>query len=248
MEKRNEVIYIIIVAVLVISSVIFIGVLQPWNNSNNENDLIVFTPAEMLSYPGQTAWLLAEIDMPTVHSNLLIEIDTNSSIEYELKYWGNKYYDSNLIEIFLYPNQSHLDYTIEVSVTITGSEFGITRNSAYIKVVNWTRSITAEIIEMQERFVEYLEENCSSFQINESTSWEVFGNTPMILIVEHYLFKSEYWEMELSKHVMIQPHDWVKIYLRPRRSISPFWSGIIYSWGLGNHTIEEIEPPEQIYR
>ncbi|NHK31179.1 MAG: hypothetical protein FK730_07495 [Asgard group archaeon] len=247
MEKKTNVTFTIIVLVIVLISVIAISILQPWNDQQNDDDIITFTPTEMLSHPGHTAWLLAEVDMPNVDSNLQIEIETNSSIEYEIKYWG-KLFDSNLIEIFLYPNQSHLDYTIEVSVTVSGSEIGITRNSAYIKVVDWTSTVTAEIIEMQERFIEYLEENCSSFQINESTNWEAFGNAPMILIVEHYLFKSEYWEMELSRHVMIQPHDWVKIYLRPRRSSLPCWSGIINSWGSGNHTIEEIEPPEEIYR
>ncbi|NHJ41108.1 MAG: hypothetical protein FK731_13840 [Asgard group archaeon] len=245
MEKRNEVASIIIISGLVLTSVIILGVFKPWNANNS--DLITFIPDEMFTYPEHTAWLLAEVDMPNVDSNLKIELDTNSSIEYDLKYWG-KYFDSNLIEIFLYPNQTHLDYTIEVSLTISGSEIGITRNSAIVKVVNWTSSVTSEIIEMRDRFVEYLEENCTSFQINESTSWESFGTTPMILIVEHYLFKSEYWEMEVSRHVMIQPHDWVKVYLRPRRSTSPVWCGIITSWGSGNYTIDEIEPPEQIFR
>jgi hypothetical protein len=247
MEKKKEVIYVSIIAGLILSSIVVIGVLRPWNYWKNNVDLITFTPEEMYSYPGHTAWLLAEVDMPNVDSNLRIVIDTNSSIEYEIKYWG-MIFDSNLIEIFLYPNQTHLDYTIEVTLTITGSEIGVTRNSAYIKIVDWTSTVTAEIIEIRDRFVEYLEENCTTFQINESTSWDAFGNAPMILIVEHYLFKSEYWEMEISRHVTIQPHDWVKIYLRPRRSLAPIWSGIIKSWGSGNHTIDEIEPPEEIFR
>ena len=44
-------------------------------------------------------------------------------------------------------------------------------------------------------------------------SWSKFmGNTR--LIVSHYLFFSEEWEMHVEWHIMVPPYDWAKIDLR----------------------------------
>ncbi len=40
--------------------------------------------------------------------------------------------------------------------------------------------------------------------------------SPQWLVVSHYLFFSEAWELHLEWHVMIAPHDWAKIDLRKR--------------------------------
>ncbi|MFW9999286.1 MAG: hypothetical protein ACFE88_04150 [Candidatus Hermodarchaeota archaeon] len=101
---------------------------------------------------------------------------------------------------------------------------------------------------MRDAFVSYLSINHPHFEINENTSWDGFGNSPQILIVEHFLFKSAFWEMELARHVMIAPYDGVTICLRPRFSLFPNWSGTINSWSSGNHIIIEIEPPDKIFR
>jgi hypothetical protein len=101
---------------------------------------------------------------------------------------------------------------------------------------------------MRDAFVSYFSSNKSSFGINETTIWDGFDNAPQILIVEHYLFRSEFWEMALSRHVMIAPHDWVRVYVRPRNQTAPIWSGIIESWSSGNYNVSEIDPPSSIYR
>jgi hypothetical protein len=44
---------------------------------------------------------------------------------------------------------------------------------------------------------------------------------PGLLVVSHYLFMSEEWEIGLSWHVMTPPHDWAEIYLRPRDQAAP---------------------------
>ena len=236
----------IIIGVIIISSLI-IGILQPWSKNNNSIE-ITFKPNDMLSCPGHTAWLLANIEVNHQEpiADFTINVETNASVGKESKFWVNSE-DSGLIEIFLYPNVTHIEKTIEVTVIATKNKVS-TSNSAYVKVVNWTMSIDAEIYDMQNRFVLYLEENCTAYNINTSISWEAYGSAPMILIVGHYLFKSEFWEMELSRHFTMEPYDWVKIYLRSRNSIKPIWSGMINSWLSGNYTIEIIDPPEEIYR
>lgn len=246
MRVKRVVVSLTVIGLIIVTSTI-IGVLRPWNKNDGDID-ITFIPNEMLSFPGHTAWILANINLnyPDSLSEFTLLIETNVTIENDSKAWQNSE-EKGLVEIFLYPNQSHLDATIEVNLTVTKNEISES-STAFVTVVNWTIPVTGEIFEMQEQFVQFLGENYPSFNINESTIWDAFGNAPMILVVSHYLFKSDCWEMELSRHVMIVPHDWVKIYLRPRNSTQPFWSGIINSWNSGNHTIEVIDPPEEIFR
>jgi hypothetical protein len=245
--KRNRIITSAIIIGVIIISATIIGILRPWIKKDNAIE-IIFEPNNMLSCPGHTAWLLANIVLNQQESlsEFTINIVTNVSIEKESKLWLNSE-DSGLIEIFLYPNSTHLEKTVEVTVNATNNEISAS-SSAFVTVVNWTMTIDAEIYDMQNRFVQYLEANCTSYNINNSISWQEFGSAPMILIVSHYLFKSEFWEMELSRHVTMEPHDWVKIYLRPRNSLLPIWCGKINSWLSSNHTIEVIVPPDEIYR
>jgi hypothetical protein len=178
--------------------------------------------------------------------NLSLYININSSIEMNYETWETSSL-SKLVEVFLYPNTTHLDEVIEIEAII--SSRGISKKDyAFVQVIDWSIEITPLIEAMRDEFIIYLSNNHLNFKINKSTVWEGFGNTPRILIVEHYLFKSAYWEMELARHVTIAPHDWVEVYLRPRNSLSPNWSGNINSWSSGNYTILEIEPPDEIIR
>jgi hypothetical protein len=53
--------------------------------------------------------------------------------------------------------------------------------------------------------------------IDERTNLE---GTPgsWVLVIDHYQFLSEEWEIGLAWHVMIPPDDWARIYLRRRWS------------------------------
>jgi len=219
-----------------------------YNTSGQKNLQIEFTPKEMKSYSNHSAWLLLDIrtNSNELMSNLSISIKTNISIELEYKIWENEPL-RKIVEVFLYPNVTHLNNIIEIEAVASSGRIS-KKDYAKVQVLNWTSNISPTIELMRDVFVNYLSSNHSNFKINESTVWEGFGNAPFILVVEHYLFKSAFWEMELARHVMIAPHDWVKIYLRPRFSLFPNWSGTINSWSSGNHTIIETEPPNDIYR
>jgi hypothetical protein len=178
--------------------------------------------------------------------NLSLSIITNRSIKIDYEIWDNTPL-RKIIEIFIYPNITHLDSYIQLEVN--ASSTNISRlEYALVHVINWTPNLSPLIESMRDVFVNYLNVSHPNFKINETVIWDGFGNSPQILIVEHYLFKSTFWEMELARHVTIAPHDWVRIYLRPRNSLFPNWSGIIESWSSGNHTVIEIEPPNEIFR
>ena len=70
--------------------------------------------------------------------------------------------------------------------------------------------------ELKDIFVQWFQLNHPEFNITNQTQW--FGTvvSPHWLVVSHYLFFSEEWEMHIYWHVMIPPHDWAKVDLRPR--------------------------------
>lgn len=240
MKRTIRLLTAISMSTIFLSSII-LGTVFSLNNPNITIDLY---PSDMLSYPGQTAWIVTEIS-----SNDAIECEVSPSkeISFEYETWTLES-STQFLEIFLYPTEIHLDSEIDVKVTVktdTGRSFS---ESMKIKIVNWTTSLPLEIIEMRDHFMQYFEENSTFSDLNSSTPWEFCGSPAQILIVEHYLFKSEFWEMELSRHVMIPPYDWIQVYLRPRNHATPIWSAKIDSWSLNNNSIYEIEPPTEIFR
>ena len=242
MKKSIIIISAIIFSALSITSIL-LAVYQPWNLNKVE---ISFVKDEIKSYPSQKAWLLAEINTKKqTISDQQIMVSTDIIVEYDTVIWSDT--GMKTVEIFLYPNETHLDFDITVTLKVNNGR-SIIEETAIVDVVNWSSSFSDEIIQMKNTFTNFLIENYSSFIVAENSSMEFMGNAPQILIVEHYLFRSDSWELELSRHVMLVPDDWVRVYLRARNSIQPCWAGTITSWGSGNHTIFEINPPESIYR
>ncbi|MFX0011156.1 MAG: hypothetical protein ACFE9R_12630 [Candidatus Hermodarchaeota archaeon] len=248
MELKTKRICIILFAIILVSSMIITPFIFVFFSINPKKATITFYPSSLKSFPNQTAWLIAEINIldTTILHNPLISVASNESISLDYTLWDNTP-KNKVLEIFIVPNSTHLNHKIEIEARVSNNNT-IIKNSAFVEIINWTQSNISEVIGMRDVFISHFSLNEPTFNINESTIWEGFDNAPQILIVEHYLFRSEFWEMELSRHVMIAPYDWVKVYLRPRNQIKPIWEGIITSWSSGNHTIIETDPPPMIYR
>jgi hypothetical protein len=239
--NKKKVLPVIIVISIISVTGIFLGVFQPWNSKDTE---IIFSHSEMLSYPGQTTWLLAKFISDTDYL-MDVSVYTNKSIEVDFTI--RQVSDYCYVDIFLYPNQSHLNTNILVTLSVTISNH-ISQESSIVSIVDWSSSLTFEDEEILNCFTCYLIENFTNFDQAENDSIEFMGNIPQILVVSHYLFRTENWEICLSKHVTIAPHDWVKIYLRSRDSFLPTYAWKIDSWSSLNHTIYEIDPPDTINR
>ena len=103
-------------------------------------------------------------------------------------------------------------------------------------------------VEMRDRFIPWLTQNHPELGITTQTGWTGTIVTPHILVVTHYLFLTDEWEMEVRWHVMIPPYDWTVIYLR-RRGVEtrPSYAFKIDSVS-GNTTPYMIDPPEAVWR
>jgi hypothetical protein len=244
--KGNKRILIVgISSILVASSLISAIGLFIYSINNIE---LKFVPDHIKSFPNHTAWLLVDIKQRNSYPlpKLEIEITCNESISMEFQIWNNTIYEK-VIEIFLYPNITHIDTEIEITVELSNGQRDL-KEFGYVNIINWTSTNIEEVKPMRDVFISYLALNYPNLGIDVCTRWIGFTNAPMTLVVEHFLFLSENWELELSRHVMIPPYDWVQGYIRPRSQISPIWAGKIDSWSDINHTVSEINPPPQIYR
>lgn len=94
-----------------------------------------------------------------------------------------------------------LEQTATVPITVTSEE------------VDLVGPLAAEVRDL---FIPWLAENHPELGITAQTEWTGTIVTPHILVVTHYLYFSDEWEMHVFWHVMIPPYDWARIELRRR--------------------------------
>lgn len=210
------------------------------NNDNTKNISVEIVTKRINSCSDNFAWFIFNISSKTTQNIPEILISTNVTIETQFKIWSLT--TPSVLEVFLYPNDTHIGQTIKLEV-----EIGKASDFAILNVLEWEASEQEQAYEKLAPFITYLSNNKPNFDINSTTSWEMTCNDAGLLVVEHYLCKSETWELELSWHVMIPPYDWVNVYLRQRTQIKPVWGGMIESWN-SSSLVTEITPPEHVFR
>lgn len=101
---------------------------------------------------------------------------------------------------------------------------------------------------LRDQFVAWLAVNHPELGITEQTEWTGTIVSPIWLVVSHYLFFSDDWEMHVSWHVMIAPYDWAKIDLRHRfTEARPSYAFEISSVSADEEP-HAIDPPESVWR
>ncbi len=101
---------------------------------------------------------------------------------------------------------------------------------------------------IRQTFVTWLAANHPELGITNKTDWIGTIVSPEWLVVTHYLFFSESWEMHVSWHVMIPPYDWARIDLRHRFTETSPSSAFEISSRHGIEDPKTIEPPDSVWR
>lgn len=98
-----------------------------------------------------------------------------------------------------------------------------------------------------ERWIAWLIEQHPELAIVESTEWQpVFVST--LLVVSHYAYYSDEWELTVAWHNMIPPDDWSEIHLR-RRGVDLAPSLAFRQDSVTNGTVPRaVDPPEVVVR
>jgi hypothetical protein len=121
----------------------------------------------------------------------------------------------HVAEVTVIPNPTSTHQIL--TLTITGERRGFTHTEAVdLAVIDWDDELGAVATEMRDMFVPWLASNHPELGITNETEWLGTIVNPGILVVMHYLFYSDEWELYVTWHVMIPPYDWTRIYLRSR--------------------------------
>lgn len=148
-------------------------------------------------------------------------------------------------EVTVIPSVSSINHT--VTVTITAKRHGIVQNKTVaLEVIPGEDDLIQHAEEMRDRFVPWLSENHPDLGITNETEWTGTIVNPRILVVMHYIFYSDDWEMYLTWHVTVPPHDWTRICLRRRFTESRPWHAFEISSVKGQEEPHLIEVPDWV--
>jgi hypothetical protein len=80
------------------------------------------------------------------------------------------------------------------------------------------------------------------------------GGTPVagLLVVTHYAWFTDEYEIGLAWHIMVAPDDWSDIYFRPRGALRPTAAYRLSSWSTalagGSYTVTPTTLPTEVMR
>jgi hypothetical protein len=198
------------------------------------------------SISGQHCVFLVTITDNGEISELPVEISATASGA-EITIYQKDIVEGQVAEVVVIPTQASIGKTIEV--TITGNRSGLTEEKVVsFEVIEGEDDREEYATELRDRFISWLELNHPELEITNDIEWSGTMVSPQWLIVSHYLFFSEEWEMHVEWHVMIPPYDWAKIDLRHRfDEQKPSYAFEISSLD-ANEEPMPIEVPESVWR
>ena len=118
-------------------------------------------------------------------------------------------------EVIVIPNQTSTNKML--TITFYGDRSGFRQiETVDVELIDWDDDLREIAESMRDKFVPWLTVNHPEFGISGETQWTGTIVNPGILVVMHYMFYSEDWELYVTWHVTVQPYDWTRVYLRHR--------------------------------
>jgi hypothetical protein len=141
------------------------------------------------------------------------------------------------------------ELTIAIEVVTDATTHTVTRT---ITVLPWEDDRAEQAAEVLGLFTSWLAENRPELGVTPGTEFEGTFLAPQLLVVSHYGFFNDEWEIGVSWHVMIPPDDFAEIYVRPRSELRPTLAFRIDSWqtalDTGAYQVAEVAPPFEVVR
>ena len=94
--------------------------------------------------------------------------------------------------------------------------FDIKKLVLEVEIFDWSSDNVHDVIIKRDELIDWLEANHPEFGTFSSENCFAYITYPAHLVVEHWTFLYEKWEMRICYHVTIPPYNWSKIWLRPR--------------------------------
>ena len=154
-------------------------------------------------------------------------------------------------EVTVIPDAATGERPLEISITGRRGQLeqAATRSTT---VLPWEDDRSDYARELLHLFTTWLADQQPDLGIGPGTEFSGSFVAPELLVVSHYLFMSDDWELGLSWHIMVPPHDWAEIYLRSRNEAAPNLAFRLESQQAalqdGIVTIASVEPPAEVVR
>jgi hypothetical protein len=147
------------------------------------------------------------------------------------------------------PSEEETELGVTIVATTDGGSSEVTRT---VTVLPWPDDRGEQAREILALFAGWLGENRPELGIAEEIAVTGSFTAPLLLVVSHYTFWTDEWEMGLSWHVMVPPDDFAELYLRPREELTPTMAFRLGSWQTALETgevdITEVPPPPEVVR
>lgn len=142
---------------------------------------------------------------------------------------------------------------LETTVSVTARRGSVERSASRpVTVMPGEDDLGPVAADLLELFKNWLTESHPDLGIGPDRDFAGNVVAPRLLVVSHYMFADEEYELGLSWHVTIQPHDWAELYIRPRDALTPTKAFRLSSWSaaLEGEEVEftEVPAPEEIVR
>ena len=155
--------------------------------------------------------------------------------------------DNQVAEVTVIPNPSSTGKLIEVAITGTRGAVQV-KKTVNFEVIEGADDRKEYAVVLRDTFVEWLDRNHPELNLKSDAEWIGTMVSPQWLVVSHYLFFSDEWEMHVEWHIMIAPDDWAHIDLRHRFDETKPSYAFEISSRAGNTEPKPITVPETIWR
>ena len=205
------------------------------------------TPAAMEAIVGQRCCLLVTVaEEPAASALAAVEVSATAP-DCEVGVNPVMLEPGSVGEVCVIPAASSVGQTVTVLIEAVRGD--VTRTAQVtVDVIEGEDMLADGAAQIRDEFIPWLATNHPELGIDANTQWTGSIVSPNLLIVANYLFFADDWELGLSYHVMIAPHDWARIYLRRRQQEqTPSRAFEITSLEAGDDPIA-IDPPPAVYR
>jgi hypothetical protein len=235
--------------IVVVIVIVIIATLPPPGEADENTAFHINVTPEQLngdSIAGQHCVFLVTITDEGQEGQLPVRISATAPGS-EVVIYQEDIFEGEVAEVVVIPAQASIGKTIKV--TITGNRGSSTAKKVVSFEVAEGEDDRQEYAgELLDRFVPWLATNHTELGITDDTAWNGTMVSPVWLVVSHYLFFSEEWEVHIEWHIMMPPYDWAKIDLRHRfDELEPSYAFEISSLNATSEPVP-IEPPETVWR
>jgi hypothetical protein len=93
-----------------------------------------------------------------------------------------------------------------------------------VEMFNWSSDNLTDAVVERDELIDWLEVEHPEFGVFSGMNSFAYITYPAHLIVEHWTFLYDNWEMRICYHVMIPPYNWSMLWLRPLGEVDAVFS------------------------